>query len=119
MSWSTEFLERIHRDIESYKDRRELVRAKEAGIQVIILCEHGNGIMDLTDVFFWENPRLARRKWVVEDGRPKQVPAYPNATSGPQLLKILTTIREKYGVQFAFCDPARTGETIVRLLGGG
>ena len=57
-------------------------------------------------------------KWIVEDGRPRQVPAYPKATTGPQLMKTLETIRDKYGVQFAFCDPANTGEMIVRLLGG-
>jgi len=99
--------------------RRELVRARDAGIQVIILCEHGHGIESLTDVWFWKNPRLERRKWVVEDGKPKQVPAYPAATSGEKLFTILNTIRIKYGPRFAFCDPARTGETIVRLLGGG
>ena len=98
--------------------RRELIRARDAGIRIIVLCEHGEGIRDLMDVFFWENPRIAKRKWVTEDGRPKQVPAYPNATSGPQLLKILMTIRQRYGVRFEFCNPAETGERIVRLLGG-
>jgi len=99
--------------------RRELTRAKDAGIRIIVLCEHGEGIERLSDVYFWQNPRLERRKWIVEDGRPRQVPAYPKATTGPQLLTILKTIAARYDVQFAFCDPARTGETIVRLLGGG
>ena len=98
--------------------RRELIRAREAGIRIIVLCEHGEGIKELLDVFFWENPRLVKRKWVMEEGRPKQVPAYPNATNGPQLLKILMTIQQRYDVRFIFCDPARTGETIVKLLGG-
>lgn len=99
--------------------RRELIRAREAGIRIIILCEHGHGIENLTDVYFWENPRLAKRKWIMEDGRPKQVPMYPNATSGPRLLQILYTIQQKYDVKFMFCDPSRTGEVIVELLGGG
>ena len=99
--------------------RRELTRAKDAGIRIIVLCEHGEGIERLSDVYFWQNPRLERRKWIVEDGRPRQVPAFPKATTGPQLLTILKTIAARYDVQFAFCDPARTGETIVRLLGGG
>lgn len=99
--------------------RAEMVRAQQAGIRLIVLCEHGEGIEDLTDVYFWQNPRLTKRKWVTEDGKPRQVPAYPNATSGEQLMKTLQTIQQKYGVKFAFCDPARTGETIVRLLGGG
>lgn len=98
--------------------RRELIRAQEAGIHVIVLCEHGNGIERLTDVYFWENPRLKKMKWVVENGRPKQVPAYPNAITGEKLMKILQTISTKYSVQFIFCDPAHTGETIAALLGG-
>lgn len=99
--------------------RRELLRAREAGIRLIILCEHGSGVERLTDVYFWQNPRLDRMRWIVEDGRPKQIPAYPKAITGPQLLRSLRTINEKYGVDFVFCDPSRTGETIVRLLGGG
>ena len=98
--------------------RRELIRAQEAGIKVIVLCEHGNGINELLDVYFWENPRVTKRKWVMDNGRPKQVPAYPNATTGIQLFKILTTIKQKYGCDFIFCNPECTGQTIVELLGG-
>ena len=98
--------------------RRELIRAQEAGIHVIVLCEHGSGIDRLTDVYFWENPRLTKMKWVVENGKPKQVQAYPNAITGEKLMKILQTISAKYSVQFEFCEPANTGETIVRFLGG-
>ena len=99
--------------------RRELIRAKEAGIRIIVLCEHGKGIERLSDVYFWENPRMMARKWVMECGKPKQVPAYPKATSGETLYKALQTINEKYDVSFMFCDPAHTGEMIVDLLGGG
>lgn len=99
--------------------RRELIRAKEAGIRVIVLCEHGRGVERLTDVYFWQNPQLFRRKWIVKDGKPMQVPAYPEARTGAQLLRTLETINERYDVEFMFCDPAETGETIVRLLGGG
>ena len=99
--------------------RKELIRAQEAGIRIIVLCEHGKGIERISDVYFWENPRLNARKWVTENGRPKQIPAYPNATSGPTLFKTLQTISGKYNVKFAFCDPGRTGEVIADLLGGG
>ena len=98
--------------------RRELIRAKEAGIRIIILCEHGHGIERLSDVYFWDNPRLHAEKWIVEDGRPRKVPAYPKATTGAMLFQSLQTICSKYGVQFEFCDTVHTGETIVRLLGG-
>ena len=99
--------------------RRELIRAKEAGIRIIVLCEHGHGIERLSDVYFWDNPRLHAEKWIVEDGRPRKVPAYPKATTGEKLFQSLQTISSKYSVQFEFCDPVHTGETIVRLLGGG
>jgi hypothetical protein len=99
--------------------RKELIRAQQAGIRIIVLCEHGEGIERLSDVYFWTNPRLFKRKWVVVDGKPRQVPAYPKATTGPQLVRTLETINERYNVQFFFCDPVNTGEMIVRLLGGG
>ena len=98
--------------------RNELIRGQKAGIKIIVLCEHGQGIERLSDVYFWQNPRLLQEKWEVVDGRPRKVPAYPNATTGPALLKSLETISTKYGVDFVFCDPKNTGETIVRLLGG-
>lgn len=81
--------------------RAELVRAKENGIQVIILCEHGGNIRQLEDVFFWENPRRRHSQ---------------KATSGAQLFRSLCTMRDRYGVQFAFCDKRQTGREIVRLL---
>lgn len=99
--------------------RRELIRANEAGIRIIVLCEHGQGIQRLSDVYFWDNPRLHAEKWIVEDGRPRKVPAYPKATTGAKLFQSLQTIASKYDVRFVFCDPVNTGETIVRLLGGG
>ena len=98
--------------------RRELLLAKAAGIHVIILCEHGHGIERLTDVYFWDNPRLHQMKWVTVNGRPRQVQAYPRATTGPALYASLETISRIYGVDFRFCEPADTGEMIVRLLGG-
>ena len=99
--------------------RSELIRAQQAGIKIVVLCEHGQSIRSLSDVWFWENPRTIALKWDVKDGRPVKVPAYPNATSGERLYTILKTIQQKYGVDFRFCDPVNTGETIARLLGGG
>lgn len=84
--------------------RAELVRARDAGIQVIILCEHGDDIKCLEDVYFWDNPRREKS---------------PRATTGEALYKSLCTIRDKYDVRFEFCDKRHTGEMIVRLLGGG
>ena len=98
--------------------RNELVRAQEQGIKIIILCEHGEGIETLEDVFFWENPRLKPSKWIMKDGHPVKVPESTKATSGKALYKCLNTISERYGVEFHFCDPADTGAKIMELLGG-
>jgi hypothetical protein len=84
--------------------RRELVRAQDAGINLIILVEHGGDIHELEDVFFWDNPRI-------KDS--------PRATTGQALYRSLLTIRDRYGVRFEFCDKRHTGERIVELLSNG
>lgn len=97
--------------------RDELIRAQDAGIHLIILCEHGHGIAGIEDVFFWHNPRLDEGRWITVDGRPRRVQAHPNATTGQQLYKSMITIRDRYGVQWEFCEKRDTGRRIVELLG--
>lgn len=41
--------------------RAEIIRANEAGIKLVFLCEHGKGIEKLDDVLWWENPRAKKR----------------------------------------------------------
>lgn len=41
--------------------RAELLRAKEAGIKIIILCEHSKDIKCLEDVIWWQNPRKKKK----------------------------------------------------------
>lgn len=83
--------------------RNELVRAREAGIKIIILCEE-ESIHRLEDVYFWDNPRLDKS---------------PKATTGKALYKSLLTIRDRYGVRFEFCSKSETGKRIVELLSNG
>lgn len=83
--------------------QRELVRAQEAGIQLIILVEHGADIQTLEDVYFWDNPRLLQS---------------PKAVTGKSLYRSLCTIRDRYGVRFEFCTKAETGKKIMELLDG-
>lgn len=98
--------------------RKELIRAQEKDIKIIILCEHGEGIERLSDVYWWHNPRLDMMEWRMEDGHPVKVPKYPRATEGKSLMKSLETMRDKYGIDILFCDKSDTGYTIVQLLGG-
>ena len=92
--------------------RRELVLAQENGIQLVILCEHGNGIETLEDVIFWENPRGKKRKCI--EGKWQIVQT--KAMKGETLYKILSTLNEKYGVEFLFCSKEETGRKIVEIL---
>lgn len=92
--------------------RRELLRAQEHGIQLVILCEHGKDIKALEDVIFWENPRRMKRKKVA--GKWQTVAT--KATSGETLYKILLTLARKYGVRFEFCDKGETGKRILEIL---
>ena len=82
----------------------ELERAKDMGISLIVICEHGKNIKTLEDVMTWKNPRLKHS---------------PLAVSGERLYKILYAMqsnREKYDVTFLFCSKDETGRRIIELL---
>lgn len=96
--------------------QRELNRAIDQNIKLIILCEHGHEIERLSDVYWWHNPRLDIMEWSVIDGHPCKIQKYPRATTGAALFRSLTTIRDKYGVDILFCDKRHTGEVIKQLL---
>ena len=81
--------------------RAELERARDAGIRLVILVEHGRGIRTLHDVFSWYNPRLRTS---------------PRATTGRQLGRMMYTVAARYGVEWRFCDPAETGAEILKIL---
>lgn len=80
---------------------RELKRANEAGIKVIILVEHSNDIKRLADVIWWKNPRLK---------------VSPKAPTGEKLYKTMRTISERYGCEWQFCSKLQTGKRILELL---
>lgn len=81
--------------------KRELIKAQEYNIKLIILCEHGAGIKTLDDVQKWQNPR---RKYS------------PYAMNGDTLYKTLCTISKRYNVDFYFCHKTQTGQRIAELL---
>lgn len=92
--------------------RRELMLAQENDIQLVVLCEHGQGVESLEDVIFWKNPRSEQRKKI--DGKWQTVQT--KAMKGEVLYKILSTLQDKYGVQFLFCSKEDTGARIVEIL---
>ena len=84
--------------------QKELRRAIDAEIQIIILCEHSEEIKCLEDVYFWDNPRIKES---------------PKAVTGESLYKSLLTIRDRYNVRFEFCSKKETGIRIMELLKDG
>lgn len=95
--------------------RDECIRAKEAGIKLVILVEHGKGINRLEDVIWWENPRSIKR---VQEPSGKWVNIPTKAMTGDQLYKRMVTMENKYGIEFKFCAKNDTGKKIIEILGG-
>lgn len=96
--------------------KSELIRARDAGIQLIILCEHGDDIKTIGDVYFWENPRKHQVRWKTVNGKKIKTVISEKAVDGCQLYKSLCTIQNRYGVRFEFCNKEETGKRIVELL---
>lgn len=81
----------------------ECKAAKEAGCQLYILVENELGIVDLSQVHTWQNPRVIYS---------------PNCVQGDRLQRAMTTIQERYGVKFLFCSPQDSAKVITELLEG-
>lgn len=97
--------------------KRELLRAMDAGIQLIILIEHGQGINSIEDVYFWKNPRKHEVRFRTVNGKKERYVVSTKAVDGNQLYKSLCTIRDRYNVRFEFCEKKDTGKKIIELLG--
>ena len=82
--------------------RRELIRAQECGIQLIILTEE-------------TLPEGRLDKWV----SPTDRNGNPKHKFDPAILrKAMITMQEKYGVRFRFCDGRSTGRLLIEYLKG-
>lgn len=99
--------------------KAELLRANEQGIKLVILCEHGADIKSLEDVYFWQNPRKYQIRWKTVNGKRVKDVISAKAVDGNQLYKSLCTIRDRYNVDFVFCQKEETGQKIIEILGNG
>lgn len=97
--------------------KKELVKAMQANIQLIILVEHGPDVKCIEDVYFWQNPRKHEVRWRVVNGKRERYVVSAKAVDGNQLYKSLCTIRDRYSVRFEFCEKKDTGRKIMELLG--
>ena len=93
--------------------RRELIRARDAGIKLIVLVEEPK-TKTLEDVQDWVNPRSIIYQKKADQGIATQK-APP--ISSKRLYNIMRTMAENYGVEWAFTTKQHCGERILELLG--
>jgi ribosome-associated protein len=100
--------------------RNECIFARDNGIKLIILVEHGWGIKSLDDVALWMNPRIEAFNRKIKSMQRKCQPTagMKPPTTGQTLAKAMRTMQEKYGVEFQFCSRGDAGKKIVEILGG-
>lgn len=108
--------------------RKEVLKAQELGIKLIILVEDGTKVKSLDDIETWINPR--RWQYCRDYGIPTKGDIAANIaeferhggtrqpTPGPQLAKMMRTMSERYGIQWEFCCKNDTGKRIIELLTG-
>lgn len=75
---------------------KEVRRAREQGIKLIVLCEHGGKVKTIKDVAGWSSPY--------------------SPVSGRALMEAIYKCHISYGVEFLFCSKRSTGKRIVELL---
>lgn len=83
---------------DKHRFMREVRRAAEQGVRLVLLIEHGNGVRSLQDLAAWQDPKT-------------KVP-------GTALAARLETLRVAYGVKTVFCDKPHAAQTILQLLRG-
>ena len=102
--------------------KRECVRARDAGYRLVILVENLDGVCSVDDVKAWTNSHCVRCKYRKE--------CTPNDSStkclqhgtrkpiqGARLARAMSTMSERYGVRFEFCNPHESAKRICDLLG--
>lgn len=75
---------------------KEIRRAREQGIKLIILCEHGGGIKSIKDVARWNDKY--------------------SGVSGRTLMNEIYRVSISYGVEFIFCSKRQTARKIIEIL---
>lgn len=79
--------------------KREIARAKEIGCENFIFLIQDSKIKTAEDIKNWHSKYMPRVK-------------------GETLLKIMITMKNKYGVRFIICPRKDMGKKIIELLGG-
>lgn len=103
-------------DQEHDRFRSELVGARDAGTQLVVLVENADGVASLQDLAGWveEKAHFEMRKRKSGNSKTRRI-------EGARLAKACMTMERKYGVRFEFCRPEEAAARVVRILteGGG
>ena len=78
--------------------KREIAKARELGCENFIFLIQDNKIKSLEDINNWTSKYTK--------------------VKGSTLIKIMNTMKQKYGVRFIIVPRAKMGATIIKLLGG-
>lgn len=104
--------------------KRECIRAAAAGYRLIILVENRDGITNLDELQSWTNDHCCacgyyrRNSCNPHDGREKCIKhGTRKPIQGARLARAMSTMSERYGVRFEFCDPHDSAKRICELLG--
>lgn len=76
--------------------KREIARAKELGCENFIFLIQDNKIKSLEDIKNWSSPHTK--------------------VKGETLLKVMSTMKQRYGVRFIIVPKKNMGEMIIKLL---
>ena len=88
--------------------RSECEGARDAGCRLVVLVENEDGVRDLDGLRKWREPEASFRK-----RRAKM------RYCGSRIAAACETMRERYGVEFAFCAPEDAADFVLDILGRG
>ena len=95
-------LEEVARNLMNRSDSarfwREVRRAHESGVQLVILVESGPSVLSINDVPKWKSK-------------------YSQVT-GRRIINEMVRLEMSYGVRWAFCSKTSTGKRIMEILNG-
>lgn len=103
--------------------KRECIRARDAGYRLIILVENRENVHDIADLREWTNDHCrccieGRRSGCdPNDGGKCERHGTRKPIQGARLARAMSTMSERYGVQFMFCNPQETARIICEILG--
>lgn len=104
--------------------KRECIRARDAGYRLVILVENRDNVHSVSDLAGWTNGHCAacaERKRDRCDPHDNSGKCSKHGTrkpiQGERLARAMSTMSERYGVRFEFCEPKESARIICELLG--